>query len=269
VETFWLLILSAAAAHPPQHPRAGGWSVEQGTWGCRVSSPADWPDRTVLALTHRGWPSLDIRILRRGFEPVGKAARFPIDLLASGRESSLAQGTASLVGADQEWDQFSLEPVAMEAIAAADTPESVFELRAEDGQHRPVALGGVARAWADAKACRQRVEGLLLDARPPGEPATADPRPPVPRSVQVTTPSDYPARALRNEEQGDVTATVAVDRSGFPSGCTVAQSSGSDALDKETCRLLTSRARFYPARDAGHQPVEGTWSRTVGWRIAN
>jgi protein TonB len=49
--------------------------------------------------------------------------------------------------------------------------------------------------------------------------------------------------------------------------CSVTSSSGSSALDAATCRLLTSRARFTPARDSSGNPTTDTVSARIVWRI--
>lgn len=84
----------------------------------------------------------------------------------------------------------------------------------------------------------------------------------------LITNADYPAAALRNEEQGDVTVRLDIDASGRVSGCTTVGSSGSPALDAATCSLMRERARYSPALDAEGRPVPDTHQRTVGWRIA-
>jgi hypothetical protein len=47
----------------------------------------------------------------------------------------------------------------------------------------------------------------------------------------------------------------------------VTASSGSPALDAQTCRLIWLRARFTPARDASGAPVTSTYQQRLVWRI--
>lgn len=49
--------------------------------------------------------------------------------------------------------------------------------------------------------------------------------------------------------------------------CTITESSGSSVLDAATCRLLTARAGFTPARDARGRTVEDTVEAAVRWLI--
>ena len=80
-------------------------------------------------------------------------------------------------------------------------------------------------------------------------------------------PSDYPAAALRRNEGGSTTALLSVDSEGAIAGCEVVASSGSEALDSATCRLLSQRGRFQPARDSSGAAVESRFRYTMEWRI--
>ena len=81
------------------------------------------------------------------------------------------------------------------------------------------------------------------------------------------SPSDYPARSLRDEVEGTTGFRLTIGRDGVPTGCTVTRSSGSADLDEATCRSLGKRARFSPATDAAGNPVEGSWTSRVRWEI--
>jgi protein TonB len=78
---------------------------------------------------------------------------------------------------------------------------------------------------------------------------------------------DYPPSALDREEQGTLSVSLSVGANGRVSGCSVASSSGSKTLDQATCRILTSRAKFTPARDSSGNPTTGTVSQRITWRI--
>jgi protein TonB len=82
----------------------------------------------------------------------------------------------------------------------------------------------------------------------------------------VTT-DDYPTSAEREGAQGRTVFRLDIGTDGRVTGCTVATSSGSDTLDRATCRLLTVRARFKPALDADGHPVTGSYTSGVTWRL--
>jgi periplasmic protein TonB len=76
---------------------------------------------------------------------------------------------------------------------------------------------------------------------------------------------DYPAAALRNEEQGLVMTILTIGVDGRVSDCRITFSSQSPALDAATCRLFRSRARYRPARDANGDPIAGQAREQVRW----
>jgi protein TonB len=114
--------------------------------------------------------------------------------------------------------------------------------------------------------------------QPAPPPAPAPPPPPQPpRTVQpaaaranlasYVSNDDYPASALRNEEQGTTGFRLTVGPDGRVSNCVVTSSSGSSALDAATCRIMRSRARFTPARNNLGENTTDTVNSRIVWRI--
>ncbi|MEA3000001.1 MAG: periplasmic protein TonB [Sphingomonadales bacterium] len=120
---------------------------------------------------------------------------------------------------------------------------------------------------------------IITPTAPTAPPAPPAPPPPPPPPVKVEparakanlsslfSDEDYPASALRNNESGTTGFRLQVGPNGRVTGCQVTSSSGSSALDAATCRLLTSRARFNPARDSSGQPTSDSVSNRIVWRI--
>lgn len=78
---------------------------------------------------------------------------------------------------------------------------------------------------------------------------------------------DYPASAIRAGAEGTVLTRFVVSRSGRPTNCMVAQSSGNAALDEVSCRIVTERFRFEPARDPAGKRIEETHEQRFIWRL--
>ena len=76
---------------------------------------------------------------------------------------------------------------------------------------------------------------------------------------------DYPAEAIRAGEQGTVRFRLDVGENGRVSACTITESSGSASLDGTTCRILTERARFLPARDSEGKPTTDSVHAAIRW----
>jgi TonB family protein len=86
-------------------------------------------------------------------------------------------------------------------------------------------------------------------------------------NAEIFSVEDYPASAVRNGETGNVTAEWEVAEDGVVEGCRVARSSGSAALDNVTCRLITARLRYDPARDSKGAVVRSTDRFSIGWTL--
>lgn len=119
-------------------------------------------------------------------------------------------------------------------------------------------------------ACFDRVGAkLTADDRTAVAKTVGFPKPPVPKGNpgRWIVTNDYPSRALRDNAEGRAVIRLSISRYGFPVQCIVIVSSGSDLLDRTTCRRMLQRAEFYPARDAAYQAVEGSYAQAVTWAI--
>src|SRR5690606_26666659 len=74
-------------------------------------------------------------------------------------------------------------------------------------------------------------------------------RPANDRASWVTT-GDYPARDIRQENEGVTGFRVVVGTDGRVKSCEITSSSGFATLDQATCRNVEKRARFDAARGA-------------------
>lgn len=109
---------------------------------------------------------------------------------------------------------------------------------------------------------------------PSPSPLPADPRGELPRPARpIVAPvswfsnDDYPAEALRDNQEGVTTAKFVVDTAGRVTNCAAAQSSGSQSLDATTCAILVTNGRYWPARDASGKAVAQTGSFRIRWEI--
>jgi TonB family protein len=83
----------------------------------------------------------------------------------------------------------------------------------------------------------------------------------------VISNDDYPAAAIRAEEEGLVRIRVGIGPDGRVSDCAVIGSSGSRALDAASCRHVRVRGRFAPALDGEGNAVADTVFASILWRI--
>ncbi|MEO1047282.1 MAG: TonB family protein [Pseudomonadota bacterium] len=104
---------------------------------------------------------------------------------------------------------------------------------------------------------------------PPIAPALPDPIRATPQGDPASwiLESDYRSRWIREGLSGTASFTLEIDTRGRVSDCTITRSTGHAVLDGATCRLLSRRARFNPARDAQGDKVAGRYVSSVAWQI--
>lgn len=93
--------------------------------------------------------------------------------------------------------------------------------------------------------------------------ASAEPKLEFPRAINHNTwftEADRP----QTGESGSVSFKLMIDAQGIPQSCEITKSSGSENIDRLTCRLAVSRARFTPARRDG-KPEPGSYFDDVHW----
>jgi protein TonB len=81
------------------------------------------------------------------------------------------------------------------------------------------------------------------------------------------TPRDYPPTLVERRVEGTVHLRFVVARNGRVRDCRVTRSSGAPLLDATTCRLITQRFRYRPARDGAGQPVEEVILGDHAWQL--
>ncbi|OYZ14312.1 MAG: hypothetical protein B7Y35_11120 [Sphingomonadales bacterium 28-64-96] len=77
----------------------------------------------------------------------------------------------------------------------------------------------------------------------------------------------YPLGSLQRGESGLVRYRLFVDTSGRVERCAIIASSGHAGLDRDTCALLSRRARFVPARNVDGSPMSWEYAGSVRWEL--
>jgi protein TonB len=95
------------------------------------------------------------------------------------------------------------------------------------------------------------------------------PKPATPKNdpTKWVTTDDYPARDLREGNEGTSVFRVTVGANGRVSACQIVTSSRHPGLDAATCKAVSARARFNPATDDHGDAVVGAYSNSVRWQI--
>lgn len=82
----------------------------------------------------------------------------------------------------------------------------------------------------------------------------------------VTT-EDYRGNWIRQEMTGRARFRLEIAADGRVANCAITGSSGHPALDAATCALVSERAKFQPARGSEGEPVTGSYSNAIDWRL--
>jgi protein TonB len=112
---------------------------------------------------------------------------------------------------------------------------------------------------------------------PPAAPAPPPPPPSRARGAErdgmnrwaARIQNNYPARAVRQEIEGNVGVSVVVGPDGRVTQCSVTGSSGSDILDEAACDGMQRYARYEPALDAAGNPTTGRDSVTIVYQLGS
>ena len=112
--------------------------------------------------------------------------------------------------------------------------------------------------FSAAQRNRTRVEGWLLAIRVPG------PRPAAPL-IELILADDYPALAMRQEEQGRVLATYTVGTNGRVLDCK--GEGATEALHNAACAVIVRRWRYAPALDAAGQRVAEVRTKAINFSL--
>lgn len=173
---------------------------------------------------------------------------------------------------------------ALDALASADksaliSSERQWIARRDDCEHQADPNGCLIEAYrsrtveldqavvASAPPEQSQSPGATSSMSPVAPPAQGVP--PMPRGdpSMLVTSDDYPPSALRAGEAGRVVVRLHVTAFGAIDGCDVSASSGFSDLDETTCRLLTRRSRYSPARDANGVATDAFVTKSVDWAI--
>ena len=115
-------------------------------------------------------------------------------------------------------------------------------------------------------------------APPPGPPPGPPPAPPPPSQArpaqresfnrwQSRIMEAYPARAIRQELEGNVGVSVVIGSDGRVQSCNVTASSGESILDEAACDGMQRYGRYTPALNDAGQPAAGRDQMTISYRL--
>lgn len=146
----------------------------------------------------------------------------------------------------------------------ATSDQGVVRWRLAPDRPRRRAPGPVLETWTVHPAPGEEFAARPVPAAPPAAAVAVRAVPHANLTVYFRS-TDYPPDAFDRNRQGDVRFALDIGASGRVTNCRILVSSGTPSLDQATCRIIQSRARFTPARDAAGNPVPDTIASHIGW----
>lgn len=277
---FACLVLAAAPAPAKVWPRAGGWDIGETEDACGLVQEFEGPGETAVSLilnldgqvllgvTNYGWSiskgdkMKDIVFLlddlvysdgtsighqdgiRRGFI-TGFPAKFA-DEFAKAKSLRIVRGEKLV-------DSLNLEGSGAAVGVARRCLAHVKSLKDAEAMERARWSHIEKDPFANTVDDDGENEGVAAASRA--------------NLASLFSQDDYPPTALRANEQGSVGFKVAIGSDGRVTSCDVTSSSGSAALDEQTCRLIVRRARYTPARSATGAAQASTAEGKINWTL--
>jgi TonB family protein len=138
-----------------------------------------------------------------------------------------------------------------------------------------LALGAIVIVTATTPCVDAAPQAAPVFAPPPSPPPPKLRSPPVPnpdtikfRAVMISgdvTDDDYPASAIRNEEEGTVFITFRINETGRVDQCSA--DGATPSLQEVSCRIVTERFTYRPARDVRGNALPQWNTQRITWRI--
>jgi hypothetical protein len=139
-----------------------------------------------------------------------------------------------------------------------------------------LALGAVAIVTAATPIMDAAAQSVPVFAPPPAPAPPPSPLPPPPsnpdtiksKAVQMSgyvSDDDYPPYAIRNEEEGTVFIMFRINETGRVDQCSADGATAS--LQEVSCRIVTERFTYRPARDVRGKAVPQWKQQRIMWRI--
>jgi len=274
-----LALLVPAAAGARTWPTTGGWDIGEIDDGCVMAQEYEGAGESTLYLSLEVDGHLTLAVANSNWSIKEKELY----------ELRFVIGSAEYGGAKSVGTKIGYKPAILtrmsDAFVADFAKGSGITIYRDQTVVDDLSLSGsgaavqvLRRCAASVKArlnaeARERARLAHIPADPFASPssasASAQAQPPLPRGYPPgwVTNEDYPASAIRAGEAGTTTVKLTIGVDGRVSGCAVTGSSGSATLDSTTCRLLTMRGRYAPAKDANGEAVPGEVTHTFRWSL--
>jgi hypothetical protein len=259
--------LCAAASKPalaqeglPTYRASGSWSLDYGVAGCSASRSFTAGTSELRVSFTQSYAPMVVNVEIAGGGRLGDATQLR---LVSGSEAAETARFQRLPAQSESEPTAAGFFLSVETLRSSDQPVELLFQRGER-QLGKAMLADFRSLIAALRTCQDDLyRGAGIDPAPLRRIAV-DASPGSNEARWVTT-DDLPEQFRGLARPLTVQTRLTINAEGRVSGCTIATSSGEPLLDLQSCRLLTARARYHPARDAAGQAVPTIASKRVRW----
>jgi TonB family protein len=257
----------AAGSEPAPVPKArvGAWEINYDTDSCNLLAEfGDGPQATFVRLTrYQPQDSFDLIVygapysfgastvsVRVGFGLAAPAKHEAMTGQAGNKLPLLLINSVRLDG----WEKNKPDEQGPPISAAQEDRATMIDLTVPGGKRFRLETGSFAKPMAAMRAC---VDDLVKSwgYDPLQQAALSVPVQPTKSPGSWLTNEDFPSRSVMAGHNGVVQFRLDIDATGQVAGCHILHRTNPDDFADLTCKLITKRAKFSPARDQSGQPV--------------
>jgi TonB family protein len=254
-------------AQPPGTPKPG-WAVDYGEQRCALVRTAAGDDPLTLAIRMiPGKGSPEVILAKRRWEGSGLIGAKAVSLRFEPSGRAIPAKALWVPNRAGLGDLLQLDDIPPDFIATF-AASARIEVSKAGAAVLDFPIPGAARAAQALRDCNS----ALLRAWGIDEAANAAlQRQPVAIGGfgSWVDDSDYPRTAIDRNSSGQVVVRLNVDQAGRLSDCVVVATSGSSALDEQTCFVFRKRAHFEPALGPDGKPVATALVQTIVWMVSS
>lgn len=252
--------------------QATQWQIDQSDSGCRAVA-TNPPENVPLVFFTASLRSLNIDFFALIRETVDFDANYSIDFMPTAQEAESAllsiPATASPTYNPDARLDLHAEITPYDGGSLLDHAAPLGRIDIKKGSAGSIASLPITD-WqaveAALRGCIDEVTMLRKQQRPPEMTGENAPYASIPRG-NVKARVQYPPRALREGVSGWVRVRLDINVLGYPTDCTIVETSGSEHFNREGCKLERV-AQFYTARNAEDEPIAGSWETTLRFELA-
>ena len=252
-------------ASPVTKARVGAWEINYDTDSCNLLAEfGDGPQTTFIRLTrYQPQDSFDLIVygapyhfapaivsVRIGFGLAAPAKREAMTGQAGNKLPLLLINSVRLDG----WEKKKPDEQGPPITAAQEERATMIDLTIPGGKRFRLETGSFAKPMAAMRAC---VDDLIKSwgYDPAQQAALAAPARPTKNPGSWLTNNDYPSGSVFAGHNGVVQFRLDIDAAGKVAGCHILHRTNPDDFADMTCKLISKRAKFSPARDQNGVPV--------------